>query len=131
MERQFTLRVVGFAEWILHRQTRLAVVSSTWPYEAPIIDTADPFRHGYGADALAFRFNRNGVLTAPPAYIAQAQANSFYKGRLGSFTRGRSTTRDVEALFGKGHSRAERPDGFTWYYTLPVYNPFEEWGGRR
>lgn len=100
-------------------------------YEAPIIDTADPFRHGYGADALAFRFNRNGVLTAPPAYIAQAQANSFYKGRLGSFTRGRSTTRDVEALFGKGHSRAERPDGFTWYYTLPVYNPFEEWGGRR
>jgi hypothetical protein len=100
-------------------------------YEAPIIDTADPFRHGYGADALAFRFNRNGVLTAPPAYIAQAQANSFYKGRLGSFTRGRSTTRDVEALFGKGHSRAERPDGFTWYYALPVYNPFEEWGGRR
>ena len=100
-------------------------------YEAPIIDTADPFRHGYGADALAFRFNRNGVLTAPPAYIAQAQANSFYKGRLGSFTRGRSTTRDVEALFGKGHSRAERPDGFMWYYALPVYNPFEEWGGRR
>jgi hypothetical protein len=99
-------------------------------YEAPIIDTADPFRHGYGADALAFRFNRNGVLTAPPAYIAQAQANSFYKGRLGSFTRGRSTTRDVEALFGKGHSRAERPDGFMWYYALPVYNPFEEWGGR-
>lgn len=100
-------------------------------YEAPIIDTADPFRHGYGADALAFRFNRNGVLTAPPAYIAQAQANSFYKGRLGSFTRSRSTTRDVEALFGKGHSRAERPDGFMWYYALPVYNPFEEWGGRR
>jgi hypothetical protein len=100
-------------------------------YEAPIIDTADPFRHGYGADALAFRFNRNSVLTAPPAYIAQAQANSFYKRRLGSFTRGRSTTRDVEALFGKGHSRAERPDGFMWYYALPVYNPFEEWGGRR
>ena len=40
-------------------------------YEAPWIDTADPLRHGYGADALAFRFNRNGVLIAPPAYIAQ------------------------------------------------------------
>jgi hypothetical protein len=100
-------------------------------YEAPVIDTSDPFRRGYGADALAFRFNRNGVLIAPPAYIAQAQANSFYKTRLGSFIRGRSTTRDVEAFFGKGHSRAERPDGFMWYYALPVYNPFEEWGGRR
>ena len=35
-------------------------------YEAPVIDTADPLRHGYGADALAFRFNRNGVLIAAP-----------------------------------------------------------------
>jgi hypothetical protein len=41
-------------------------------YEAPVIDTADPLRHGYGADALAFRFNRNGLLIAPPAYIAQS-----------------------------------------------------------
>ena len=31
-------------------------------YEAPVIDTADPLRHGYGADALAFEFNRKGVL---------------------------------------------------------------------
>jgi hypothetical protein len=100
-------------------------------YEPPIIDTADPFRRGYGADALAFRFNRNGVLIAPPAYIAQAQANDFYKSRLASFARGRSTTRDVEALFGKGHTRAGRPDGFMWYYALPVYNAFEDWGGRR
>jgi hypothetical protein len=27
-------------------------------YEAPVIDTADPLYHGYGADALAFRFIR-------------------------------------------------------------------------
>jgi hypothetical protein len=100
-------------------------------YEAPWIDTSDALRHGRGADALAFRFNRSGVLIAAPAYIAQAQANDFYNSRLGSFIRGRSTTRDVEAFFGKGHSRAERPDGFMWYYALPVYNPFEEWGGRR
>jgi hypothetical protein len=40
-------------------------------YEAPVIDTADPLHHGYGADAFAFRYNRNGVLIAPPAYIAQ------------------------------------------------------------
>jgi hypothetical protein len=100
-------------------------------YEAPWIDTADPLRHGYGADALAFRFNQNGVLIAPPAYIAQSLPYDFYMRRIGSLTRGRATTQDVEAMFGRGHSRANRPDGFMWYYALPVYNPFEERGGRR
>jgi len=100
-------------------------------YEAPVIDTADPLRHGYGADALAFRFNRAGVLIAPPAYIAQALPNDFYTSRIGSLTRGRSTVNDVEAFFGHGYSRANRPDGFILYSALPVYNPFEDWGGRR
>jgi len=100
-------------------------------YEAPVIDTADPLRHGYGADALAFRFNRNGVLIAPPAYIAQESPNDFYTRRIGSLTRGRASVHDVEALFGRSHTRADRSDGFMWYYALPIYNPFEEQGGRR
>jgi hypothetical protein len=100
-------------------------------WEAPIIDTSDPLRHGYGADALAFRFNRNGVLIAPPAYIAQALPYDFYMHRIASLTQGRATTKDVEATFGRSHTRANRPDGFMWYYALPVYNPFEERGGRR
>jgi hypothetical protein len=100
-------------------------------YEAPVIDTADPLRHGYGADALAFRFNRNGVLIVPPAYIVQGLPYDFYTRRIGSLTRGRATTQDVEAMFGRSHSRANRVDGFMWYYALPVYNPFEERGGRR
>jgi len=82
-------------------------------YEAPVIDTADPLRHGYGADALAFR------------------PYDFYMRRIGSLTVGRATVDDVEALFGRGHTRANRLDGFMWYYALPVHNPFEEWGGRR
>ena len=100
-------------------------------YEAPISDTADPLRHGYGTDALAFRFDRNGVLIAPPAYIAQALPYDFYKVRIGSLTRGRATVDEVVALFGRGHTRADRTDGFIWYYELPVYNPFDERGGRR
>jgi hypothetical protein len=100
-------------------------------YEAPVIDTADPLRHGYGADALAFRFNRNGVLIAPPAYIVQGLPYDFYTRRIGSLTRGRATTQDVEAMFGRSHSRANRADGFMWYYALPVYDPFEDQGGRR
>jgi hypothetical protein len=100
-------------------------------YDAPWIDTADRLRHGYGADALSFRFNRNGILITSPAYIAQESANDFYTRRIGSLVRGRSTTRDVEAMFGHGHSVASRPDGFIYYYALPVYNPFEDWGGGR
>src|SRR6266700_2368439 len=107
----------------LFRQLRL--------YEAPVIDTADPLRHGCGADALAFRFNRHGVLIAPPAYIAQESPNDFYTRRIGSLARGRATVHDVEALFGRAHIRADRPDGFMWYYALPIHNPFEEQGGRR
>jgi len=102
-----------------------------WLYEAPWIDTADPLRHGYGADALAFRFNRNGVLLTAPAYIAQSLPYDFYTRRIGSLTVGRATSQDVQAMFGRSYSRANRPDGFMWYYALPVYNPFEEWGGRR
>src|SRR6476660_10012344 len=57
-------------------------------YEAPVIDTADPLRHGYGADALAFRFNRNGILIAPPASIEQESPNDFYTRRIGSLSLG-------------------------------------------
>jgi len=98
-------------------------------WEAPIIDTSDPLRHGYGADALAFRFNRNGVLITPPAYIVQALPYDFYTRRIGALTVGRATVNNVEGLFGGSHIRANRPDGFMWYYALPVYNPFENWGG--
>ena len=99
---------------------------------APTIDTADPLYHGYGADALAFHFNKAGILSAPPAYIVQATPNEFYTSRLGSFIRGRSTSRDVEALFGRPQSIERRPDGVTTYYAIQVYNPFEDSsGGKR
>src|SRR5882724_6294623 len=98
---------------------------------APTIDTADPFRHGYGADALAFHFNHAGVLTAPPAYIVQAKPNEFYTVRLGSLIRGRSTSSDVEATFGRPQNIERQSDGVLTYYAIQVYNPFEDLGGRR
>ena len=58
------------------------------------VDTADPFNHGYGADALAFRFSRASILSAPPAYIVQATPNQFYTQRLGSFIRERAGRKD-------------------------------------
>ena len=96
----------------------------------PTIDTADPFRHGYGADALAFRFNKAGVLSTAPAYIVQARPNEFYTRRLGSFIRGRTTSRDVELFFGRARNTKLRTDGAIVYYTIEVYNPFEDRLGR-
>jgi hypothetical protein len=98
---------------------------------APTSDTADPFRHGYGADALAFHFNHAGVLSAPPAYIVQAAPNEFYTSRLGSLIPGRTTSRDVEAIFGRPQNTERRSDGVVTYYAIQVYNPFEDLGGRR
>ena len=99
---------------------------------APTRDTADPFNHGRGADVLAFRFNTAGVLSSPPAYVVQGPPNDFYTRRIGSFIRGRTTAQNVESFFGRPKQFEKRRDGFIAYYTIDVYNPFEEMsGGRR
>ena len=95
-------------------------------YDAPFINTSDRLRHGHGADVLAFRFDKMGRLLTSPAYIANAQLNDFYTRRIGSLIRGRTTVRDVEALFGHPQAVSRRPDGFVNYYTFDVFNPFEE-----
>lgn len=100
---------------------------------APISDTSDPFRHGYGSDALAFQFDRAGRLLRAPAYVAQAQLNNFYTSRLGIFIRSKSTVAEVQSIFGRFRKVEQRSDGFIGYYEIEVYNPFEDqWGrGRR
>jgi hypothetical protein len=99
---------------------------------APFRDTSDPFNRGRGADVLAFRFTTAGVLSAAPAYIVQGQPNDFYTRRIGSFIRGRTTSHDVESFLGRPKQIEKRRDGVIAYYTIEVYNPFEETsGGRR
>ena len=99
---------------------------------APFRDTSDPLNHGRGADVLAFRFNTAAVLSAAPAYIVQGQPNDFYMQRIGSFIRGRTTSHDIESFFGRPKQIEKRRDRFIAYYTIEVYNPFEESsGGRR
>ena len=99
---------------------------------APFRDTSDPFNRGHGADVLAFRLNTAGVLSVPPAYIVQGQPNDFYMRRIGSFIRSRTTSHDIESFFGRPKQIEKRSDGFIAYYTIEVYNPFEEnSGGRR
>jgi hypothetical protein len=83
------------------------------------------------ADVLAFRFNQAGRLIAAPAYIANAQLNEFYTRRIGSLIRGRTSVADVHTLFGHPQATSRRPDGFVYYYTLDVFNPFEQLGSGR
>ena len=99
---------------------------------APFRDTSDPLNRGRGADVLAFRFNTAAVLSAAPTYIVQGQPNDFYIRRIGSFIRGRTTSHDIESFLGRPKQIEKRRDGFIAYYTIEVYNPFEESsGGRR
>src|SRR6266480_5527344 len=97
---------------------------------APISDTSDPFRHRYGADALASQFDRAGRLLRAPASVAQAQLNNFYTSRLGIFIRGKSTVAEVRSIFGSFRRVEQRRDGFVGYYEIEVYNPFEDHRGR-
>src|SRR5262245_52498206 len=101
-------------------------------HAAPFRDASDPLHHGRGADVLAFRFNAACVLSAAPAYIVQLQPNDFYIRRIGSLIRGRTTSHDVEGFFGRPRQIEKRRDGSIDYYTIEIYNPFEEnSGGRR
>src|SRR5438067_12783121 len=99
--RRFTVRFAWTAlgYYIVRPDSRLS--HQLGVEAAPTTDTADPFRHGYGADALAFHFNHAGVLSAPAAYIVQAKPNEFYTVRLGSLIPSRNTSRELEAIFGR------------------------------
>jgi hypothetical protein len=109
-----------------------AVIQQLGLQSAPFRDTSDPLNHGRGADVLAFRFSTTGVLSMPPTYVVQGQPNDFYIRRIGSFIRGRTTSHDIESFFGSPKQIEKRRDGFIAYYTIEVYNPFEEMsGGRR
>jgi hypothetical protein len=68
-------------------------------------------------------------LSAPPAYIVQGTPNEFYTRRIGSLIRGQSAKRDVRAFFGRPQSIEGRADGFIAYYTIEVYDPFQDRSG--
>src|SRR5438876_1173808 len=85
--------------------------------DGPYADTADPLRHGYGTDVLAFRFDRAGRLLAAPAYIANAQLNEFYTRRTSPLSANSQTTefgsdevRHLPTISREGPPQAARTD---------------------
>lgn len=94
---------------------------------APVADTADPLHRGYGNDVIAFRFNRAGVLSAPPAYIAQLKPDPEIIRRLASFVQGVTTRDYIEHLFPPGNRRFIQPDGgLLVFHDVAVYNALEQ-----
>ena len=94
---------------------------------APVSDTADPLHRGYGKDVIAFRFNRAGVLAAPPAYLAQLGPDRSHLNRLSQLDQGVSTRAQVERMFSAGNQRLVQPDGgLLVYHEVEVYNSLEE-----
>ena len=94
---------------------------------APVSDTASPLHRGYGRDVLAFRFNRAGVLAAPPAYLAQLGPERAITSRLATFVQGSSTWPQIKRMFPPGNQRIRQPNGgLLVYHEIPIYNPLEE-----
>lgn len=94
---------------------------------APVSDTASPLHRGYGNDVIAFRFNRAGILSAPPAYIAQIKPDRDNTIRLARLVQGTSTRSQVERMFPPGNLRFIQPDGgLLVYHDVPVYNALEQ-----
>jgi hypothetical protein len=94
---------------------------------APISDTADPLHRGDGNDVIAFRFNRAGLLAAPPAYIAQLKPDPETTRRLSTLVQGVSTRDQIERMFPPGNRRFIQPDGgLLVYHDVAVYNALEQ-----
>lgn len=94
---------------------------------APVSDTASPLRAGHGTDVIALRFNRAGVLAAPPVYLAQLGPEADLSRRLAVMVQGKTTWAEAEHLFTAGNQKIRQPDGgLLVYHEIPVYNPLEE-----
>ena len=68
------------------------------------------------------------------AFAASWNDDSHYVSlgsRSGYYIVRRTTSRDVEATFGRPQNIERRSDGIVTYYAIQVYNPFEDLGGRR
>jgi len=97
-----------------------------YPYP-PTSNTGDPMHRGYGDDAIAFRLNAAGVLTAPPAYFSQMPADTSLTNVLARFKVGVTTWPEIDRLLPYPNAHRRAPAGTKLIYkVISVYNPMEE-----
>ena len=93
----------------------------------PTSDSGDLWHPGFGVDVVAFRFNRAGVLAAPPAYFAQLNPDPSVTNRLALLRKGASTWPEVRRLFGVSNWRIKQPDGgLLVYHEISFYDPLQQ-----
>jgi hypothetical protein len=94
---------------------------------APVKDTASPLHRGYGSDVVALQFNRAGVLSAPPAYLAQLGPEQSITSRLALMRQGSTTWPQARQILPPGNQVIRQPGGgLLVYHEVPVYNALEE-----
>ena len=93
----------------------------------PTSDSGSVLHAGYGIDVVAFRFNRAGVLVAPPAYFSQLPPDPDITRRLASLRKGVDTWPEIRSLFGRPNWRIKQPGGgLLVYHEISIYNPLEQ-----
>jgi len=97
---------------------------------APYVDSDGSLNNtSTGIDAIAFIFDKNGVLAKPPVYISDFGLHSvsdYYISRFRGLTIGTSTRHSVELLFGQ--LVPDRKSPFIAYVKVTTYNPSGNWG---
>jgi hypothetical protein len=93
----------------------------------PTSDSGDPWHPGFGVDVVAFRFNRAGVLSAPPGYFAQLNPDPSITNRLVLLRKGVTTWPEVRRLFGVSNWRIKQADGgLLVYHEISFYDPLQQ-----
>ena len=93
----------------------------------PTSDSGDVWHPGYGTDVVAFRFNRAGVLSAPPGYFAQSSPDPTVMDRLALVRKGVTTWPEIRQLFGVSNWRIKQPGGgMLVYHEISFYDPFRQ-----
>ncbi|MBV9671425.1 MAG: hypothetical protein JO076_01185 [Verrucomicrobia bacterium] len=94
------------------------------------VDEPTPFNNGYGTDAVAITFDRNGKVNSPPVYIYTITADTNQERKLRLVVPGISTMESVRRLYGRPF-KTNVGGTQVWYYSIPVFNPFVQFPSER
>jgi hypothetical protein len=88
--------------------------------DPPISSNDDRIHSGSYVDVVAFRFDRAGVLSAPPGYFAAFTPDSTALELMARLKQGASTWPEILKLFGGPNRLIKQPDGgMLVYHEIP------------
>jgi hypothetical protein len=86
----------------------------------PTSSNDDRLHAGTYVDAVAFRFDSAGLLSAPPAYFAEFTPDSMAINNMTRLKQGVSTWSQVRDIFGSPNQVIKQPDGsMLVYHEIP------------